>query len=59
MVLTAAENAYFITQVALSAQSFGVTPTDIAAVGTALNGLFNNRCGPAEVVGGLANTSKP
>jgi len=51
MYLTHAQNTYFINQVALAAQSFGVASSDISAVGTALNGLFNVRCGP--------NTSVP
>lgn len=50
MVLNSAEMGYFITQVALSAASFGVAEADIAAAGTALNGAFNNRCGAAIVV---------
>lgn len=44
MYLTTAQNTYFINQVALSAQSFGVASADIAVVGTALNSLFNQRC---------------
>ena len=39
MVLTPAENGYFIQQVALAAASFGVAQSDIMAVGMALDGL--------------------
>lgn len=44
MYLTTAQNTYFINQVALAAQSFGVASDDITVVGTALNSLFNQRC---------------
>lgn len=37
---------YFIEQVALSAQSFGVAEADLAAVGEALGTLFGHRCAP-------------
>lgn len=47
MALGSAEVTYFITQVALAAASFGVAESDIAAVGTALTGLFAKRCAPA------------
>lgn len=50
MALTNAEVTYFITQVGLSAASFGVATEDITAVGTALGGLFNVRCAPETVV---------
>ncbi|ORY87963.1 hypothetical protein BCR37DRAFT_18283 [Protomyces lactucae-debilis] len=50
MNLTLAQNTYFINQVALAAASFGVASSDITAVGTALNSLFNVRCGPATAV---------
>lgn len=50
MYLTYAQNTYFINQVALAAQSFGVAPADITVVGTALNSLFNVRCGPSTAV---------
>lgn len=40
------EVGYFITQVANSAASFGVTDDDLKVVGAALNGLFANRCSP-------------
>ncbi|BFZ58724.1 hypothetical protein PYCC9005_005789 [Savitreella phatthalungensis] len=46
MYLTTAQNTYFIQQVALAASSFGVAQSDIAVVGSALNSLFNVRCGP-------------
>jgi hypothetical protein len=46
MALGSAEVGYFITQVALAAQSFGVATADIQAVGTALNSLFGTRCSP-------------
>lgn len=46
MALGNAEVGYFITQVALAAQSFGVATSDIQAVGTALNSLFGTRCSP-------------
>ncbi|KAK3938845.1 hypothetical protein QBC46DRAFT_459999 [Diplogelasinospora grovesii] len=53
MDLDSSEMGYFIQQVALAAASFGVATDDIRAVGTALNGLFNIRCGPAtEVIPG-------
>ncbi|KAK4700774.1 hypothetical protein P7C70_g5467, partial [Phenoliferia sp. Uapishka_3] len=59
MVLDTAENDYFITQVALSAQSFGVAPADITKVGAALNLYFNNRCGaPVTVVPGMGNLTQ-
>ncbi|KAL8278756.1 hypothetical protein RQP46_008825 [Phenoliferia psychrophenolica] len=54
MVLSPAQLGYFITQVALSAQSFGVAATDIAAVGKSLIGAFDNRCGAATAIGPLA-----
>jgi hypothetical protein len=50
MALDAAEIGYFITQVGLSAASFGVTADDAAAVGMALGKLFAYRCAPAQVV---------
>lgn len=50
MVLSNAEVGYFITQVALAAQSFGVVESDITAVGTALNTLFGTRCSPEMTV---------
>lgn len=50
MNLDYAETTYFIQQVALAAGSFGVAEEDIMAVGEALGGLFNVRCGPSTVV---------
>ncbi|GJN77158.1 hypothetical protein PLIIFM63780_000647 [Purpureocillium lilacinum] len=44
MGLGKAEVDYFIAQVALAAQSFGVTDDDVKAVGEALNNAFNMRC---------------
>jgi len=41
---------YFITQVGLSAASFGVATDDVTAVGTALGALFGQRCAPDAVV---------
>lgn len=52
MDLTAAENNYFIEQVALSAASFGVAASDLQTVGTALNSLFGYRCSPEVTVTG-------
>jgi len=53
MNLDPSEMGYFITQVALAAQSFGVADADVAAVGMALNSLFNVRCAPpTEVIPG-------
>jgi len=46
MDLNAAQMGYFIQQVALAAQSFGVSQTDVMAVGQSLNSLFNVRCAP-------------
>jgi hypothetical protein len=40
MDLSAAQFGYFVTQVALSAASFGVAESDITAVGKALTGAF-------------------
>ncbi|RDW89187.1 hypothetical protein BP6252_01219 [Coleophoma cylindrospora] len=50
MDLSAAEVGYFITQVALSGASFGVTAEDLQPVGTALSTLFGHRCSAATVV---------
>ena len=41
---------YFITQVGLSAASFGVTTDDVTAVGEALAKLFDYRCAPPTTV---------
>lgn len=50
MALSNAEVTYFITQVGLSAASFGVTTEDVTAVGTALASLFGVRCAPETTV---------
>lgn len=44
MDLSAAEMGYFITQVGLSAASFGVSQADATAVGMALSSLFDAKC---------------
>lgn len=41
---------YFIEQVGLSAASFGVAKSDVAAVGQALEKLFDYRCAPKTTV---------
>ncbi|KAJ4409419.1 hypothetical protein N0V82_009486 [Gnomoniopsis sp. IMI 355080] len=46
MDLDVNEVGYFIQQVGLAAESFGVTAADATAVGTALNSLFGYRCAP-------------
>lgn len=46
MDLDVNEVGYFVQQVGLSAQSFGVTAADATAVGMALNSLFGYRCAP-------------
>ncbi|KZP34438.1 hypothetical protein FIBSPDRAFT_809691 [Athelia psychrophila] len=50
MGLDANEVGYFITQVGLSAQSFGVAAADVTAVGTLLEGIFDVKCGAAATV---------
>ena len=51
MNLSKPEMDYFITQVGLSAASFGVATADVMAVGMALNDTFNQRCSaPAAVI---------
>lgn len=50
MDLNYAEVTYFIQQVGLAAESFGVTSDDAAAVGMALNNAFNYRCAPPATV---------
>ncbi|MCJ1256839.1 hypothetical protein MMC24_004664 [Lignoscripta atroalba] len=50
MNLSPAEVGYFITQVGLSAASFGVATEDVTAVGQALASLFNYRCAPPTTV---------
>lgn len=46
MDLDVNEVGYFIQQVGLAAESFGVTAADATAVGMALNSLFGYRCAP-------------
>lgn len=46
MALSNAEVQYFITQVGLSAASFGVSKEDVATVGMALQDAFGFRCLP-------------
>ena len=50
MALSSAQIGYFVTQVGLSAASFGVAQSDIAIVGTALEKLFGYRCSPPTTV---------
>ncbi|MCJ1400632.1 hypothetical protein MMC11_003840 [Xylographa trunciseda] len=50
MDLSAAEVGYFITQVGLSAASFGVATADVTAVGMALASLFDYSCAPPTTV---------
>ncbi|CAI6228106.1 unnamed protein product [Periconia digitata] len=50
MALDPSEVGYFITQVGLSAASFGVAQEDVTAVGEALNKLFGYKCSPPAVV---------
>ncbi|KXS22409.1 hypothetical protein M427DRAFT_40295 [Gonapodya prolifera JEL478] len=47
MGLNKTEMDFFITQVALAAQSFGVASADITVVGGLLNSAFNQKCLPA------------
>jgi hypothetical protein len=50
MGLDANEIGYFITQVGLSAASFGVATEDVTAVGEALNMAFGYKCAPAVAI---------
>ncbi|GAP83484.1 hypothetical protein SAMD00023353_0201500 [Rosellinia necatrix] len=50
MALDENEIGYFITQVGLTAASFGVADSDVQAVGKALNSLFGSRCAPPTAV---------
>lgn len=50
MALNSSQVGYFIEQVGLAAESFGVTTADVTAVGMALTNLFDVRCGPATTV---------
>ena len=53
MDLNPIQVGYFITQVGLSAASFGVASSDVTAVGQALTKLFDYRCSaPAAIVPG-------
>jgi hypothetical protein len=55
MDLNPAQLGYFITQVGLSAASFGVADADVTAVGMALNKLFGYRCAaPTAVIPGAS-----
>ena len=44
------EVGYFIQQVGLSAQSFGVTPDDITAVANLLTTTFDSKCAAATTI---------
>jgi hypothetical protein len=50
MGLDANEIGYFITQVGLSAASFGVATEDVTTVGNALNKAFGYKCSPAVAI---------
>ncbi|KAI9840744.1 MAG: hypothetical protein M1838_003928 [Thelocarpon superellum] len=50
MALDPFEVGYFITQVGLSAASFGVATEDVTTVGEALGKLFDYRCSPPTTV---------
>jgi hypothetical protein len=50
MALDAFQVGYFITQVGLSAASFGVATADIEAMGMALMDLFGYKCAPPATV---------
>ena len=50
MDLDAHEVGYFIQQVGLSAQSFGVSSDDVAAVGNLLTTTFDGKCSAAATV---------
>lgn len=50
MGLSEAEFTYFVTQVGLSAASFGVTTDDVTAVGDALMKSFGYRCAPPAAI---------
>jgi hypothetical protein len=50
MDLSYAQLGYFITQVALSAASFGVAEADISDVGQALEMLFDYKCSPPTTI---------
>jgi hypothetical protein len=46
MGITAEQNDYFITQVGLSAASFGVTVADVMVIYNYLDATYNIRCAP-------------
>jgi hypothetical protein len=46
MALDEKQIGWFVTNVGLSAKSFGVTDDDVATVGKALLDTFGNRCSP-------------
>ncbi|MCJ1232749.1 hypothetical protein MMC14_000703 [Varicellaria rhodocarpa] len=50
MDLNAAQVGYFITQIGLSAASFGVSTEDVDGAGLALAKLFGYRCSPPTTV---------
>lgn len=50
MNLSAAEFTYFVTQVGLSARSFGVADDDVTAVGKSLADTFGKKCSRDDVV---------
>jgi hypothetical protein len=50
MDLNTAQLGYFITQVGLSAASFGVATADVTAVGMALGNAFGKRCSAAVAI---------
>ncbi|TVY33938.1 hypothetical protein LOCC1_G008541, partial [Lachnellula occidentalis] len=50
MDLSAAEVGYFISQVAMSAASFGVAEDDLTVVGKALTSTFDVKCAPPTAV---------
>ncbi|KAL9121338.1 MAG: hypothetical protein Q9187_002104 [Circinaria calcarea] len=50
MALDPYQVGYFITQVGLSAASFGVSNDDVTAVGTSLIKLFDHRCAPPTTI---------
>lgn len=55
MDLDVNEVGYFITQVGLSAASFGVADADVTAVGMALNNAFGYRCSPPAAIPATAS----
>jgi len=55
MALSNAEFGYFVTQVGLSAASFGVAQSDVTAVGMALSNAFGYKCEPSAMI--IPNTT--